>query len=360
MSPSPHLVAELFDAAVDDARWAGVASLIAVAVGIERVAIIVNRHTALPDISITPNILEFIGRYDQHYIDLDPWARRRQLLKPRGVILANELYSEQTLLRSEFYNDYARHVGMLRPMTIDLLSPAGHQVEVGCDQPFGSLGHEDKPALEALTPFIARAVDVRQSFIAAHARQRVHSTIMDAWAVPTVICDRDGRILSVNGGVEELARGGFLSLKSNTLVMPLASPPLRMQARRMIANACDGGPGGSFHIRTDNPDGLLLVTISPVPASLDQSPAYCMVTFSASHIRHFSTATLREMFDLSAAQAELAMALYDGLTLETYAVKRAVKISTVRTQLLQLFDKLGVNNQKDVVGILGRIPPVKT
>ena len=65
---------------------------------------------------------------------------------------------------------------------------------------------------------------------------------------------------------------------------------------------------------------------------------------------------LRELFDLSPAEARLAHALASGCTLDDYAAANCVSVNTVRSQLRQVLDKTGERRQQDLVRSLLMIP----
>lgn len=352
--------ADIFEAALSDDGWRGAAGLVARTLGAGQAAIVVNRNGALPDVSVTSDIMDFKDRYDLRYQQLDPWAERRRRLMAKGVLLASELFSEEQLVRTEFYNDYARHVGMFRPMTADLVTPAGHMLEIGAERPFSELRMEasDKALLEYLAPYIARAVDLRQSLRLARLNAALGGALLDTWQMPAVVCDAEGRTLIANAGAEALERSGFLTLSGRRVRWPVLQPPLAAKARAMIAAAATTGLGGAFSARDPRTGALRMVLVSPLPKSLAEGRALALVTVGDSSARPIAPATLRALFNISPAQADLALALYDGASLEEFALRRNVRISTLRTQLSQLFERLGVNSQKDLVALLARIPQI--
>lgn len=63
-------------------------------------------------------------------------------------------------------------------------------------------------------------------------------------------------------------------------------------------------------------------------------------------------------FDLTPAEADTAIAISDGETPERIATRRGVTISTVRTQLRSVFEKLGVSRQSELVACLLAMPRV--
>lgn len=353
-------VADIFEAALSDEGWRNAATLVARALGVDRTAVVVNRHGGLPDVSVTTDMLDFADRYDLRYQRLDPWAERRRLIDAKGVYLASELFAEEQLVRTEFYNDYARHVGMYRPMTADVVTPAGHRLEIGAEQPFSRLHFErpDKERLEALAPYVARAVDMRQALRLARLGETLGGSLLESWRTPAVVCDAEARVLIANAGAEALERSGFLALAGRRLRWPALPPALAAKARALIAEAGTARLGGAFSLRDPRTGTLRMVLVSPLPESLAAGGSAVLVTVGDSSARPVAAATLRTLFNLSPAQAELALALYDGTSLEDYALRRNVRISTLRTQLSQLFERVGVKTQKDLVALLARIPQV--
>ena len=57
-------------------------------------------------------------------------------------------------------------------------------------------------------------------------------------------------------------------------------------------------------------------------------------------------------FNLTAAEAEVALSLVNGLKLADIAENKSVGIETVRSQVKNIFHKLGVNKQQEVVRMI--------
>ena len=89
-------------------------------------------------------------------------------------------------------------------------------------------------------------------------------------------------------------------------------------------------------------------------------PAYALVTLrSAWDSPSFSAQMLIALFGVSPAQAEIALAIYNGKTPEQIAIERGVAISTLRTHLAEIFLRTGAESQRDLVRLLGTLPPVR-
>ena len=64
------------------------------------------------------------------------------------------------------------------------------------------------------------------------------------------------------------------------------------------------------------------------------------------------TSLLKQSYDLTAAELDLAVAIDLGHGLRTIAEQRGVAITTVRSQLYALMEKLNVNRQTDLMRLL--------
>jgi DNA-binding CsgD family transcriptional regulator len=63
-------------------------------------------------------------------------------------------------------------------------------------------------------------------------------------------------------------------------------------------------------------------------------------------------AQIAAVLDLTAAEANLASALAEGLTLQGYAERELLKVTTVRWHLQNVFNRTGTRSQSDLVSML--------
>jgi DNA-binding CsgD family transcriptional regulator len=61
---------------------------------------------------------------------------------------------------------------------------------------------------------------------------------------------------------------------------------------------------------------------------------------------------VRRLFDLTPAEASLALALADGLTLDQAAERLKIRKNTARAHLRAIFAKIGVTRQTTLVRLL--------
>ncbi|HEY6578360.1 MAG TPA: helix-turn-helix transcriptional regulator [Rhizomicrobium sp.] len=188
---------------------------------------------------------------------------------------------------------------------------------------------------------------------------------LDALAFGVIVCDAAARIVFVNQAAQESARVGdgiVLGGRGNGLRAIVHNETRALAA--LIHDAASGGPGGI--IRVTGRGGLTELTalVTPLPRAFeldgDTDRAYALVTLrSARDSPSFSAETLIALFGVSPAQAQIALAIYGGQTPEKIAGERGVAISTLRTHLAQIFLRTGTESQRDLVRLLGTLPPIR-
>jgi DNA-binding CsgD family transcriptional regulator len=65
---------------------------------------------------------------------------------------------------------------------------------------------------------------------------------------------------------------------------------------------------------------------------------------------------VRALYGFTKAEAELALAMTQGLSPDQYAALRDIRITTVRTQIRSMLEKCGITRQIDLVAALVQIP----
>ncbi|HEY6578362.1 MAG TPA: PAS domain-containing protein, partial [Rhizomicrobium sp.] len=224
----------------------------------------------------------------------------------------------------------------------------------------------DKLNLARVLPHIRRALQLRLTQRKGSPRAQIHAAALDALAFGVVVCEAGGRIVLANKAAEALARerAGITLGKSGRGLSTLVAAEAAMLAA-LINDAAAGGPGGVIRLTGHGGASELIALITPLPRSFGlgagMTAAYALVTLrSARADPSFSTQTLIALFHLSSAQAEIALAIYGGKTPEQIATDRGVAISTLRAHLAQIFLRTGTESQRDLVRLLGTLPPVRT
>jgi DNA-binding CsgD family transcriptional regulator len=92
---------------------------------------------------------------------------------------------------------------------------------------------------------------------------------------------------------------------------------------------------------------------------LDRPPSALVTLRRAAASPTVTAITLGRLFGLTPAEASLALALLAGRSLAEIGAERGVTGNTLRTQLAQVLRKTGTANQRNLVRLLGLLPPMR-
>ncbi len=365
---SADLIADIYEAAIDDERWPAIAGIVATATGMPSAGVWFIDDGQVRDISLTEDIRATQQPYLAHFAKLDMWQRglfRGPWERPR---VGYELFSERDLVKTEFYNDFARRAGMFRPMGAVIRLARNSFAIVATNRPGSTrlVEAEDEPNLARVLPHMRRALQLRLTQRKNPPRTQMHAAALDALAFGVVVCEAGGRIVLANKAAQALAHAGAgITLGRTGKGLGAAVPAQTRALAALVNDAARAGPGGIIRLTGRDGCAELIALVTPLPRSfgLDGGtrPAYSLVTLrSAWDSPSFSAEMLIALFGVSPTQAEIALAIYNGKTPEQIAAERGVAISTLRTHLAEIFLRTGAENQRDLVRLLGTLPPVRT
>lgn len=360
---NPDAIADLFGAAIDDHQWVDFSRRVGRLTGIENMGVWILDGGGVAAISLA-EVWRPLGKlYGERFSKIDPWAASLARAPLETVMLGYEHMREDELVKTEFYNEFARPGGMFRPMGVRMrLSPDAF-ANMGSDLPYGKtrLEEADKPRLRRAIPYVKRALQLRRRRPIQGPQASRSLAALDALAFGIVICDVAGRSLFVNRAAEAFARGGDgIRLGGNRLraLRPRESATLA----GLIRDAAGGGPGGTVRLTGASGTIALLVLVTPLPHGLHPGHAagHALVCLQAAgSSASFTDATLAALFRLSPAQASLARALYEGRSFDEIAAARGVRVSTLRTHYAAVLARTGATSLRELVRLLGSVPALR-
>jgi len=213
--------------------------------------------------------------------------------------------------------------------------------------------------LNLLVPHLQRAIQMRQRFADLEIGQNFLASGLDALAISTLLFDEYSRVVYMNRSAADLLAGHvdcgvqdgrfFTSNQAANRSLNLALSKAILPSHDPAASELD--------------DVVLLRRTGRMPLILKLNPirlvaqvlnhgAALMFIFDPEKTPTITADLVRRLFDLSASEAELAIFLCAGKTLEEVAAERCRSIHTVRSQLKSVFSKTGTKRQTDLVSLL--------
>lgn len=358
---SPALVADLFEAASAEHGLGRFVSLIASHAGVGAGALVLTRDGRYLEVFSSDVIREQTHLYQAYYHRLDPWRPRGGVPGSDRIVLANELFPESELVKTEFYRDFAQPMGMFRPMSAYLSLAGGEMVALGVEQPFATrlLEEADKNRLERLVPYIKRALELRLKLKLAQFRGEVGLGALNALALGVVVADSLGRVLFANDAADAMARAGHGLTLHGGRISAIQQTEAR-QLRDALVRVAEGQlPEGGIRLSDERRDPVAIALVSPMPAVTEPASSLPSVMVTARPLRDPappSPSLLKSVFGLSPTQAAIALDLLGGLSVDDIASARDIKPVTVRWHLSEIFRRCGVENQRGLVRALSAIP----
>ncbi len=300
------------------------------------------------------------AEYNKYYYALDPFID----LPPGRVFVADELTGQGKWRETEFYKQFLKPLDILYALGADIVTEDGIHCRFRASRPHRErpFSSRDKALCAAMLPHLKRAVVLHSQLNLIDSERRLYAGTIDRMLVGTVILDETGAVMKSNAVADEMLReGDGLRLVGGVLRAENSTDNRELQ--RLIKRAMAGpGEGGSpavaeaISITRKAGRSKLGVVVRSVPQADwpegNRNPAVALLIRDPDRRTEASRETVRRLFDLTPAEAALALALADGLTLDEAADRLAIRKNTARAHLRSIFAKIGVSRQTTLVRML--------
>ena len=222
----------------------------------------------------------------------------------------------------------------------------------------GAFGQSAQRVFATLLPHLANAFSLQLRL--AHAQAQVHGAqaALNAFDHAILRLDRKGRVHFMSYAAETLLRGTpEMQVKDNSLHM--ATPALQDAFKAAMQSVTASSPQSrscqSFRLRRSDESSLQIPLL--LFPSLSFTSAEIMVLLTDP--RHGSgarTKTLRELYQLSPAEARVADLLAQGLTVREVADQLKLNLETVRFHVKRLLAKTGSRRQAELMKLMLSLP----
>jgi DNA-binding CsgD family transcriptional regulator len=270
----------------------------------------------------------------------------------------------------EFYArwlDPSRSVSFLQALITHepVRSPAGPEVTfiaIARSRAAGEFTRAEIARVSTLVSHIRRAVDIQATVTALKAQWQAAMDSFDKLGVGVVILDGDQRPLGMNQYAREL-----VAARGNKPLEALAPIMFNGEHGATAMRAC-GLLGGADEVLDGNGFGTVVEAreangARPIIATarrLDNAPrdggrgAPASVIFLSDPERKatFDAETMRRLYGLTRAEANIAVMLAEGRHLDQAADLLDISINTARTHLKRVLEKTNTTRQADLVRLL--------
>lgn len=223
----------------------------------------------------------------------------------------------------------------------------------------GSYKQAEIGVLDELRPHLGRAALVASQLGLEQARNAV--SLMEKLGLPSAVLTAGGRVIATNALLDGLP-GIFMARAHGALALPTSKADALLQAA--FAELRSGHAATrSIPVPPDADRPPIIVHVLPLRRTARDIFPSGDVLIAATEMRPGTqeppASVLMGLFDLTPAEAQLALALTRGRTLQEAAMQQGIRIKTARTYLAQIFRKTGTGQQSQLVALLAAARPLR-
>ncbi len=217
---------------------------------------------------------------------------------------------------------------------------------------------EEEAVCEILVAQLRRGLELSQRIGTSEIERALYSAVMDKLSVGVAILDAGGRVVKCSAKAEELlaARDG-LQLYAGKLRATCAKEDRDLQAAiraallAAVAGEAARSRGLALTKRSGNRHLGVIVQAAPDMKSAAASSASTLAIYIRDSEAHADVESdlVRQLFDLTPAEAAVARRLTAGLSLEDAAHSLDISRNTARAHLRSIFSKSGITRQTELV-----------
>jgi len=300
-----------------------------------------------------------VSAYREQFFSLDPFVN----LPLDSVVALEDILPDKELMRSDYYLHYLQPIDLFRILGVDTAEPDGMlaRLRFSRRRSEARFTRRDRKLLELITPHLRQAIRIYAKLNRMTSERDVYAGAVSQLSVATIILDEQGRVLNTNAVARALLeQGDALSLRGERL--HIEGRDINKELQQALANIIMAQQSGKASVvralRVPRPAGGsdLGLVIRPVPTtqwSEGQSSPCAAVFISDPDLQQpASQQILGDLFELTPAEANLAILLARGLSLAEVSNAQNISQHTARAQLKSIFAKTGVSRQAELVRLV--------
>lgn len=277
-------------------------------------------------------------------------------------VTIDEMIEPSKWTTSEFFKQYIEPNQIRYILGTDVKADDDAEFRLRLTRPDGggNFSSAEKAFIQALIPHFRRAVTLHCRLGLMETEMKLYATAMDSMLVGTAVLDETGAVIRTNRIAQAiLAEKDGIILNRTKLVAEYRNEDREFQRLvKLVLDMQAGKPGIAEAMSLTRPSGRtkLGILIRPIPlgewSEGPHRPAVAIFIRDPERRTQPSSELVRQLFDLTPAEAKLALLLADGLTLDEAAEELAIRKNTIRAHLRSIFSKTGVKRQTALVRLL--------
>ncbi len=300
---------------------------------------------------------EAVVSYDTYYSKVNIWLDNSKDLPVGKIMTSDQLFPAQQFVKTEFYNDWLKPQGHFHALVGHILKQDTLAVRLSMFKTKQHSFSADETALLArLMPHLRRSCMIYKKLSEINSVQTANTDLLNRLPVGVILFDDAGKAVFVNETAAALihsANGFGLNATGHCVTGNIVQTRALNQ---LISRAAELGQSNAMSLYRNNSNQLLSATVvslqnRPLPL-LESVPAVALFLGDPDRPLSLDDTVLTQCYELSPAEAKLAIALLQGQTQSDYAELRGISNNTVKTQLKQVLAKTGTHRQTELIQML--------
>ena len=295
-----------------------------------------------------------LARYNAA-VEHDPAPRAFRMIKVGTASTTDRMFSEHECRRSLFLHEYLRPAGLDHSLASPLYSDARFFGLVGVHQAVHrkKFDDEDIASLERLSPHLARAMQLRRSFVMMKQKEETYEALIERRKSGLIGVREDGAVLFCNHAAHMIAKAADGITLDRAGHPVIAGRPAAAAFAKLRADVMQGGDGG--YLRIPRPSGAkpYVTMVSRLPGGMDTTLQGAIgILYSILDpglIKTPPVQVVADVLELPIGAAKLVRALLEGDDLKSYAERASLSLNTVRSHLKVAFARTDTHSQADLV-----------
>ncbi|MFJ1079040.1 helix-turn-helix transcriptional regulator [Bordetella bronchiseptica] len=294
--------------------------------------------------------------YEQHYARTDERMHAVLAMPAGSMVIDHERFDTSAISSSAIYSDWLPSVGLRHTVGLTLREDGSRKEVIGImrAREDGMFRASEIALCQRALPHLARASALRARVAGLQDRAGFGLAALDALRQGIVVLDAQAAVQYANPAARALAAAGALCrVRHDT--WRFADAPVQARFQQALAGACARGEpscAGAFMVHT--PQGPVAVSVLPLKAGHPllawRGVPLAMLSIGAGAQTDVAPPDLlRQALGVTLAEARLAHALAQGLTVKGYALRADLSEQTVRGHLKNLLRKTDCHRQVELV-----------
>jgi DNA-binding CsgD family transcriptional regulator len=376
IAPFSELVRTLYQGVLELPPWQSFLSTLLTQLDVQD-AIIILRHPSESDLGTmvhmnsTNQSIKKENNYTKSLYSLDPFTN----ITPGKAVTLDEYVPEKILLKSDFYRLALEPANIFHILGVDIKVKNGLKASLRLTRPKTARAFhaEDKKLCAMLIPHFEQSIELHARINLIETERSLYANTVDQMSIATVLLDENRQVLKTNTLASVILKEkdgirlveGKLQIdrnKDNTQFRQIILAALSAHTGRQAGQHLDRHSGQqscvveALSIERPSgkaPLGLIIRTIPNNEWAEGQSkPTIAIFIGDPAKKAKASSQVLAKLFQLTPAQARLAMLLANGASLDDAVAELAISRNTGRAHLRAIFSKTGVTQQTQLVSLL--------